>query len=542
MIGDAEETENENPTNDALETQADEVQGEISFHAISRTILPQTLRLPGRIQHKDVVVLVDGGSTHNFVDQELVNRLGLQVDPTVNFSVVVANRDKLACTGRVRNLSLVVQGCVISIDFFVLLVAACPIVLGVQWLKTLGPIEFDFNNLTMGFHIAGSHHKLQGLKASELSALKSHELKGIFSELKEVPEPLEIPSDPQPEKILEERVITKGKYRPKTEVLIKSVGQPLGEATWENKWRFFKTYPAFRVEDNAGLSGVDCYVALDPTHAHRVSHTEGDIELVKEKYLLQRYVWVLVMKRGDDGRGRMRKWSSYARAMLELRVDVELKDNIVAVMPKITREGYYTCNIRVEYEWKPPWCACCKVIGHVLDECLKNIGAGATKNLKKTSQTPKGILVGQKMGFKPKQVYERVSKKSIANTCGKKINNSESTKEVSKLNPFEVLTSIDNDVDLGTNKGILNSVDKGTFNVSSSNTPTGGKINKIERQICEGKLRFVDDDGNLLVPTSIGDSDSEVEVVFDETANLRISTSGKEESDKGYGTNSLLRQ
>nr|GEW84268.1 transposon Ty3-G Gag-Pol polyprotein [Tanacetum cinerariifolium] len=42
MIGDAEETENENPTNDALEMQADEVQGEISFHAISGTILPQT--------------------------------------------------------------------------------------------------------------------------------------------------------------------------------------------------------------------------------------------------------------------------------------------------------------------------------------------------------------------------------------------------------------------------------------------------------------------------------------------------------------------
>nr|GEU66312.1 transposon Ty3-G Gag-Pol polyprotein [Tanacetum cinerariifolium] len=94
-----EETENENPTNDALETQADEVQGEISFHAISGTILPQTLRLPERIQNKDVVVLVDGGSTHNFVDQELVNRLGLQVDPTVNFLVVVANQEKLACMG-----------------------------------------------------------------------------------------------------------------------------------------------------------------------------------------------------------------------------------------------------------------------------------------------------------------------------------------------------------------------------------------------------------------------------------------------------------
>nr|GEV84299.1 peroxidase 64 [Tanacetum cinerariifolium] len=156
-----------------------EVQGEISFHAISRTILPQTLQLPERIQNKDVVVLVDGGSTYNFVDQALMNRLGLQVDSTVNFSVVVANREKLACTRRVRNLSFVVQGCVISTDFFVLPVAACPNVLGVQWLKTLGPIEFDFNNLAMGFHITGSHHKLQGLKESKLSSLKSHELMGI---------------------------------------------------------------------------------------------------------------------------------------------------------------------------------------------------------------------------------------------------------------------------------------------------------------------------------------------------------------------------
>ncbi|GJX64159.1 hypothetical protein Tco_0298502 [Tanacetum coccineum] len=217
----------------------------------------------------------------------------------------------------------------------------------------------------------------------------------------------------------------------------------------------------------------------------------------------------------------MQSWgrSSYARAMIELRADVELKDNIVVVMPKITREGYYTCNIRVEYEWKPPRCACCKVFGNVLEECPKNIGVGSTKNLKKTSPTPKGILVGQKMGFKPKQVFQPVSKKSTTNTCEKKKINSESTKEVSKPNPFEVLTSVDNDVDLGTNGGISNLADKGTINVSSSDTPIGEKINKIERQIREGKLRFVDDDGNPLVPTGIVDSDSEVEVVFDETAN-----------------------
>nr|GEZ04806.1 hypothetical protein [Tanacetum cinerariifolium] len=90
--------------------------------------------------------------------------------------------------------------------------------------------------------------------------------------------------------------------------------------------------------------------------------------------------------------------------------------------------------------------------------------------------------------------------------------------------------------------GISNSADKGTGNVSSSNTLIGEKIDKIERQICEGKLMFVDDEGNPLVPMGIVDSDSEGEVLFDETANLRFSTSDKDGSDKGYGTNSLLEQ
>ncbi|GKG15633.1 zinc finger, CCHC-type containing protein [Tanacetum coccineum] len=42
--------------------------------------------------------------------------------------------------------------------------------------------------------------------------------------------------------------------------------------------------------------------------------------------------------------------SSYARVMIELRADVELKDNIIVAMPKIIEEGHYICNVRVEYE------------------------------------------------------------------------------------------------------------------------------------------------------------------------------------------------
>ncbi|GKD86156.1 hypothetical protein Tco_1357310, partial [Tanacetum coccineum] len=121
--------------------------------------------------------------------------------------------------------------------------------------------------------------------------------------------------------------------------------------------------------------------------------------------------------------------SSYARAMIELQADVELKDTIVVAMPKLAGEGFYTCTIRVEYEWKPPRCACCKVFGHIQEECHKNIGSGKAKKLTKPSQVPRGVPVGLKVGFKPsKQVLRLVSKKPTANTSGNKKKDVEPTK------------------------------------------------------------------------------------------------------------------
>ncbi|GJR01056.1 cytokinin dehydrogenase 3-like protein [Tanacetum coccineum] len=252
----------------------------------------------------------------------------------------------------------------------------------------------------------------------------------------------------------------------------------------------------------------------------------------------------------------MQSWgrSSYARVMIELRADVELKDNIIVAIPRITMEGYYTCNGRVEYEWKPPRCSSCKVFGHIHEECLKNAGAGEKKTVKKPSQTSQGVPVGPKIGFKPQKEYRHVPKKPNASSSGNKNKGVETTIEVSNSNPFDVLNSIDNDVEFGTNRGTTNLVNNEATSSGSSfmnidndkefasHTPIGEKIDKIERKICEGKLRLLDNDGNPLVPTGIVESDSEVEVVFDETANLRISTSGKDGSDKGYGTNSLLEQ
>ncbi|GJZ60766.1 putative reverse transcriptase domain-containing protein [Tanacetum coccineum] len=222
----------------------------------------------------------------------------------------------------------------------------------------------------------------------------------------------------------------------------------------------------------------------------------------------------------------MQSWgrSSYARAMIELRADVELKYNIVVAMPKITKERFYMCNIHVEYEWKPPRCACCKVFGHFQEECPKNIGAGETKNLKKPSQTPRGVPVGQKVGFKPaKQVYQPVSKKPTANNSGNKKKILKPTKEVSKSNPFDVLTLVEKD------------------NVNSSSpstTPIIEKIGKIKKLIIDGKVTFMyDEEEPLEKVVSSRDYDSE-----DEVASVDNDMASFLARKDGYDTNSLLEQ
>ncbi|GJV45611.1 hypothetical protein Tco_1430147 [Tanacetum coccineum] len=76
-------------------------------------------------------------------------------------------------------------------------------------------------------------------------------------------------------------------------------------------------------------------------------------------------------------------WSSYARALIMVQVDVDLKDNIVVAMPKLVGEDFYTCTVHVEYEWKPPSCACYKVFGHVYSGYPKNTDSDVVKNMKK---------------------------------------------------------------------------------------------------------------------------------------------------------------
>ncbi|GJX69537.1 hypothetical protein Tco_0305264 [Tanacetum coccineum] len=55
-------------------------------------------------------------------------------------------------------------------------------------------------------------------------------------------------------------------------------------------------------------------------------------------------------------------FENYFCVLIDIRVDQELKDNMIIVIPNLEGNGYVLHTVWVEYEWKPPRCKVCKVL------------------------------------------------------------------------------------------------------------------------------------------------------------------------------------
>lgn len=79
---------------------------QISFNAMSGHLAPETLRVTGQVGGQEVVILIDGGSTHNFVQSKVVRYLNLTAQPTKQLSVMVRNGSELTCPKCVKGSKL----------------------------------------------------------------------------------------------------------------------------------------------------------------------------------------------------------------------------------------------------------------------------------------------------------------------------------------------------------------------------------------------------------------------------------------------------
>ena len=109
-------------------------------------------------------MLVDSDSTHNFIDQTLAKRLRCKSQVIIGVNVTVANGETLRAQEVCKNVEWESQGLNQTTDFLILPLRGCDLVLGVQWLQTLGPITWDFGALTMQFCLLDRKVTLTGVQ------------------------------------------------------------------------------------------------------------------------------------------------------------------------------------------------------------------------------------------------------------------------------------------------------------------------------------------------------------------------------------------
>jgi hypothetical protein len=96
-----------------------------------------------------LMTLLDFGSTHNFVDTDAAARVGIQLRGASGLHVAVANGDRVHIPGCYKALRFIIAG--FDIDIYGLVLGSFDVVLGVQWLESLGPVLWDFTKRTIAF-------------------------------------------------------------------------------------------------------------------------------------------------------------------------------------------------------------------------------------------------------------------------------------------------------------------------------------------------------------------------------------------------------
>eukprot|EP00253_Pinus_taeda_P007175 PITA_07175 len=152
----------------------------ISCNALIGITTPQTIKIEGQIKKKKVMVLIDSGSTHNFIHCKVAKELNCFLYPTPECQVMVANGGTINCYGKCHNIKLSMGEFVLTSPMLSIPMGRVDVVLGVQWLQSLGTIAFNFQELFMKFFVEGKEVELRGIAGKSRKIISSNDLQKVL--------------------------------------------------------------------------------------------------------------------------------------------------------------------------------------------------------------------------------------------------------------------------------------------------------------------------------------------------------------------------
>ncbi|KAL2226832.1 UNVERIFIED_CONTAM: Retrovirus-related Pol polyprotein from transposon [Sesamum indicum] len=140
------DNEEEEQGKHTTKTELDKEEGvSVSLHAMKGDFHYRTLRLEGIVEDKEILILIDSGSTHCFLDEKVASLLGCKLEKTHPMMVRVVFGSKLTSQLACHRFSWEIQGHQFTHPVKVIKLGGYDLVLGCDWLGLYNPIELDFH-------------------------------------------------------------------------------------------------------------------------------------------------------------------------------------------------------------------------------------------------------------------------------------------------------------------------------------------------------------------------------------------------------------
>lgn len=173
--------EAEEDANSANELPADQQLMAISVQALQGSEHRGSMRMLGQIQSKEILILVDSGSTASFISEKVAADLPNVKLLPISVQVKVADGSVLSCQSEIQSCEWTSQGHVLCNNLKVLALGNYDMILEMDWLMQHSPMIVNWATKSLVVNMHGQQVSLQGIISytAQCSLISSRQLKEL---------------------------------------------------------------------------------------------------------------------------------------------------------------------------------------------------------------------------------------------------------------------------------------------------------------------------------------------------------------------------
>ncbi|KAA0051392.1 ty3-gypsy retrotransposon protein [Cucumis melo var. makuwa] len=135
---------------------------ELSINSVVGLNDPGTMKVRGKLRDMEIIIMIDCGATHNFISEKLVKSLQITTKETAHYGVILGSGTAIQGKGVCKDVEIQLADWTLKEDFLPLELGGADVILGMQWLHSLGVIAIHWKNLTFAFTGNGKHICIKG--------------------------------------------------------------------------------------------------------------------------------------------------------------------------------------------------------------------------------------------------------------------------------------------------------------------------------------------------------------------------------------------